>query len=190
MSRERFANARGRRRGFGPGGFDGGQFPPFGPPFGGPRFHGPGGPRRRSKGDVRAALLAMLAEGEPISGYAFMKAVAERTEGAWSPSPGSVYPTIQQLLDEGLIEARGEGRATEYTLSDEGSAYVEAHRDSLEAALAFPAPSDSARALFESVGKLMSVLGQYRHAATDEQRAAAAAKIDETRKALYLILAE
>ncbi|MFF2370234.1 PadR family transcriptional regulator [Agromyces sp. NPDC058110] len=160
----------------------------FGPGFG----FGPGGRggRRRSKGDVRAAILSLLAE-SPSNGYAIIKAVADKTEGAWRPSPGSVYPTLQQLVDEGLIVAVGEGRKTEFELTDEGRTYVAEHDDEIAGAWAsVPKPSESATELFQAVGKLMGVVGQFRHGATDEQRAAATAKLDETRKALYLILAE
>ncbi|SFR87618.1 transcriptional regulator, PadR family [Agromyces sp. CF514] len=172
----------------GPGAW--GDFPggPGGPGFG----FGPGGRggRRRSKGDVRAAILSLLAE-NPSNGYAIIKAVADKTEGAWRPSPGSVYPTLQQLVDEGLIVAVGEGRKTEFQLTDDGRAYVAEHEDEIAGAWAsVPKPSESATELFQAVGRLMGVVGQFRHGATDEQRAAATAKLDETRKALYLILAE
>src|ERR1700704_1929511 len=73
----------------------------------GPRYgrgRGRGGPRAR-RGDVRAAALALLAE-RPMHGYEMIKEVEERTEGAWTPSAGSIYPTLQMLEDEELI--RGE----------------------------------------------------------------------------------
>src|SRR4029079_16731955 len=81
---------RGRRPGFGPGGF-------------GPEF-GPGrGPRGgRNRGDVRTAVLVLLAE-QARHGYDLMRAIEERSGGIWSPSPGSIYPTLQALEDEGLI---------------------------------------------------------------------------------------
>ncbi|HWK21251.1 MAG TPA: PadR family transcriptional regulator [Microbacteriaceae bacterium] len=182
---------RARRPEFGPG--FGPGFGPFPPGFGphGHRMHG-GGPRRRSRGDVRAAVLSLLgAEGaEHLNGYAIMKTIAERTEGAWSPSPGSIYPTLQQLVDEGLIAPVGKGRKTEYTLTDEGRAHVAEHAEQLANWAESQRPTDESRALGESVGKLMSVIGQFRHAATDAQRAVAAERLDEARKALYLILAE
>ena len=59
----------------------------------------------------------MLAEGAS-NGYNVIKTIAERSGGTWRPSPGSVYPTLQQLVDEELIEAVGEGRRTEYQLTD------------------------------------------------------------------------
>ncbi|MBO9578475.1 MAG: PadR family transcriptional regulator [Microbacteriaceae bacterium] len=165
-----------------PGFGRGGEFPGF-PPF---------GPRRRPKGDVRAAILAILAADgvEAVNGYGIMKAIGEQTEGAWTPSPGSVYPTLQQLVDEGLIAPTGEGRKTEYALTEEGRAYTAEHAEELASWATAQRPSDAARALMESAGRLMAVLGQFRHAATDAQRAAAAEQLDATRKALYLILAE
>src|SRR5580693_5727276 len=69
---------------------------PFGP--GGPRGRG----RRARRGDIRTAALLLLAE-EPRNGYQIMQEVQERSGGVWSPSPGSVYPALQQLEDEGLI---------------------------------------------------------------------------------------
>src|SRR5215210_86537 len=67
------------------------------------------GPRAR-RGDVRAALLVLLAE-EPRNGYQLMQEIEERSDGVWRPSPGSVYPALQQLEDEGLVRvAPGEGR--------------------------------------------------------------------------------
>jgi hypothetical protein len=72
--------------------------PPFGPPFG-PGF---GRGSRARRGDVRAALLVLLAE-EPRNGYGLMQEIESRSEGAWRPSPGSVYPALQQLEDEGLV---------------------------------------------------------------------------------------
>ena len=68
------------------------------------------GPRRRSKGDVRLAILSLLSENDGMNGYGIMKAIGEKTDGAWRASPGSVYPTLQQLVDEELIAPRGEGR--------------------------------------------------------------------------------
>jgi DNA-binding PadR family transcriptional regulator len=171
--------------GFGPGGFGG---PGFGPGFGG--GFGPRGPRRASKGDIRSVILSLLAEG-PSNGYGLIKAIAEKTGGAWRPSPGSVYPTLQQLVDEDLIVSTGEGRKTEFELTDAGKAYVAEHEDDFAKAWdATPGQSESGGQFVESVGKLMGVVHQFRHSATDAQRAAAIEKLDETRRALYLILAD
>ncbi|GLY87145.1 PadR family transcriptional regulator [Actinoallomurus iriomotensis] len=102
------------------GGPGGAPFPPPAPPLGAPPMpdlFGPGAlppgvaPKVR-KGDVRAAALALLAEG-PRNGYQIIQEIAERSHGLWRPSPGSVYPALQQLEDEGLVRAKEEsGRRT------------------------------------------------------------------------------
>jgi DNA-binding PadR family transcriptional regulator len=162
--------------GFGPG-FDRGGF-------------GPRGPRRAGRGDIRSVILSLLADG-PSNGYGLIKAIAEKTSGAWRPSPGSVYPTLQQLVDEELIVSKGDGRKTEFELTDTGRAYVEEHADEFAKAWdQTPGRSAEAGAFFESAGKLLGVVAQFRHSATDEQRKAAVEKLDEARRALYLILAD
>src|SRR5215204_4698819 len=102
----------GPRRGRGRGG--GGQFgfPGFGPPR---------GPRAR-RGDVRAALLVLLAE-EPRNGYGLIQEIERRSDGVWRPSPGSVYPALQLLEDEGLVRPAADGRKL-FELTDEGRAHV------------------------------------------------------------------
>ncbi len=178
-----------RGRGFGPG-FGA---PGYGPGFGGPGFgpgFGPRGRRRAGKGDIRSVILSLLSDG-PSNGYGLIKAIAERTGGSWRPSPGSVYPTLQQLVDEHLIVSTGEGRKTEFELTDAGRAHVTERAEELTTAWeATPVPSAASVALFESVGTLMGVVQQFRGAASDDQKTAAAKKLDETRRALYLILAE
>lgn len=185
------ADFRAKREG-GRGGFAAGFGPGFGGGFGpgfGPR--GMGGPRGRAgRGDVRGAILSLLAEA-PSNGYGLIKAIVERSEGAWRASPGSVYPTLQQLVDEGLIESTSSGRGTEYALTDEGRAWTAEHEDELGRVWSdVERPGESVRGLFESAGKLMQVSAQFRHGVTDDRREAARAKLDEARKALYLILAE
>jgi DNA-binding PadR family transcriptional regulator len=102
----RHRHRRPRRGMHGPGGFG----------FGGPL--GPG--RRAGRGDMRAAILALLAE-EPMHGYQIIQVISERSGGNWTPSPGSVYPTLQQLEDEGLIEpAASESGRRAFTLTDAG----------------------------------------------------------------------
>jgi len=128
-----------RRQARGPGGPGGrgwgtresmpGPAPDFGPWFGGPRTRGP----RVKRGDVRAAALALLADG-PRNGYQIIQEISERSGGLWKPSPGSVYPALQQLEDEGLIAATtGEGGRRAFELTEEGRSYVAAHPDELQA---------------------------------------------------------
>ena len=108
----------------GPGG-PGGPGGPFGP---GGRGRHRGGRARR--GDVRAALL-LLIEGGPQNGYQLIQEIERRTEGLWKPSPGSVYPALQQLEDEGLVRAvEFEGKRT-YELTPEGREYVDSNREEL-----------------------------------------------------------
>jgi DNA-binding PadR family transcriptional regulator len=178
---------RGHRGGGGHGrpGF-GGPGPGFGGPGGG---FGPPGRRRRPKGAVREAVLSLLAEG-PANGYSLMRQISERTDGTWNPSPGSVYPTLSQLVDEGLIAATGSEKGTDFTLTDTGREHVEANAEAIGQVWAEGsrgAPSHVA--LRESMQALLSVAQQFRYA-TDEQRARAGEQLDETRRALHRILAE
>jgi DNA-binding PadR family transcriptional regulator len=171
--------------------------PGFGPGFGpgmfgagfGPGGFGPGRGGRARRGDVRAAILSLLADG-PSNGYGLIKAIAERTEGAWRPSPGSVYPTLQQLVDEGLVAQAATGK--EYSLTDAGRAHVTEHADELAAAWE---QAGSGRAgwddaFVDSARKLAMAVGQFPGSATAEQRTQAAAKLDELRRELYRILGE
>src|SRR6202453_4120631 len=142
---ERHGSAYGPR-----GGFGGGPFGGFGP-GGGPRGRG----RRARRGDIRTAALLLLAE-EPRNGYQIMQEVQERSGGIWSPSPGSVYPALQQLEDEGLIRTQeGDGRKL-FALTDEGRAVV-ADRESDR-----PAPweqTGSVAGEAHELGKLMREVG-------------------------------
>src|SRR5687767_11605011 len=160
--------------------------PPFGPGFGG---FGPRGPRAR-RGDVRAAMLVLLAE-EPRNGYGLMQEIEQRSGGAWRPSPGSVYPALSQLEDEGLVRAQDSGGRRLFELTDEGRAYVEEHRDELgtpwEEVGHGGEQAAELRSLIFGVGAAVMQVVQ---AGTEEQVAAAAKVLEDTRRALYRILAE
>ena len=146
--------------------------------------------RRAGRGDIRAAILVLLAE-EPMHGYQIIQELTERTGGVWRPSPGSVYPTLQQLVDEGLVTTTGEGRSTEHSLTDEGRTYVTDNADAIAATWAStPGLSAADAAFHESAMKLRGAIQQLRHSGTDDQKTSAAAKLDEARRALYLLLAE
>ena len=172
--------------GFGGPGFGGG-FGPFGP---GPGF-GPGRGRSRARrGDVRLVLLSLLST-EPANGYGLIRAIAERTEGRWRPSPGSVYPTLQQLVDEGLVEGSGEGRGDVYALTEAGRTYVAEHAAELDAAWGgLPGHDHEPDEFTQSAMRLMAAVRQFAQEASPEQRATAAAQFDQLRKALYGTLAE
>lgn len=176
------------RRASGPRGFGPGHAPGFGG-FG-PRGFMPPGPQRKRRGDVRHAIISLLAEG-PSNGYGLIKAIATKSGGTWTPSPGSVYPTLQQLVDEELIETVGEGRRTEFQLTTAGTDYAKEHADELERLWTAAEQDASAEAaLGESIQKFMGVVHQFRFAATDDQRAKAVDAIDQARRTLYGILAD
>jgi DNA-binding PadR family transcriptional regulator len=167
--------------------------PEFGPAFGHLRdFHrrGPGSGRAR-RGDVRAAILDLLAEGQARNGYQIIQEIAERTSGVWRPSAGSVYPALQQLEDEGLIIPEGEGRRRLYALTDEGRAYAEAHADELNASWGAAAGriDDDAIELGELFRQVALAAMEVRRAGTASQLAAARRVLAEARRELYLILA-
>ncbi len=99
-----------------------------GGPFGGWGF-GPGGPgggrgHRARRGDVRTAILTLLHE-EPRNGYGLMQEIEQRSGGVWRPSPGSVYPALQQLEDEGLVRAEERDGGRVFVLTDAGRAQVD-----------------------------------------------------------------
>lgn len=171
--------------------------------FGGPDLRGGGqrGPKVR-RGDVRTAILAVLS-GEPMNGYQVIQQISERTGGAWKPSPGSVYPTVQQLEDEGLIAGQETDGRRLLTLTEAGRAWVDEHPDELRATWApfQPAPEDETPAesatsgagstdIKPVVGQVMSAVWQIMVSGTDQQKAEAVEVLGETRRRLYGLLAE
>jgi len=144
--------------------------------------------RRAGRGDIRAAILALLAE-EPMHGYQIIQELAERTGGVWRPSPGSVYPTLQQLEDEELVrETASESGKRVYELTDAGR----------ELAAAAPAPwtavagesENELVTLGELVHQVMAATRQVAHAGSTAQIKAAQAVLADARRALYQLLAD
>jgi len=187
---------RGRRHGHHHGRREGGDGPFGGNPLGGNPFGG--NPwslffrgRRARRGDVRAAILALLAE-QPRNGYQIMQELEQRSRGLWRPSPGSVYPALQQLEDEGLVRAEDSGGGRAFRLTEKGDAYVKEHEDEVEA------PWEAARSgagdeLADLAGLARQVLVaavQVAHAGAPSHRAEARKVLQDARKALYRILAE
>ncbi len=173
-----------RGRGFGgPGGGFGG-FPGGG---GGPFGRG----RKARRGDIRTAALLLLAE-EPRNGYQIMQEVQERSEGAWRPSPGSTYPALQQLEDEGLIRSEEEDGRKRFVLTDAGKEHL-GQRDP-EA----PAPWERFSGDFGSqvaeLGNLMREVGfafaQLMRTGSEGQMTEARAVLVAARRDLYRILAD
>ncbi|MEU1012690.1 PadR family transcriptional regulator [Streptomyces sp. NPDC005890] len=182
----------GRRAAFGPFGPGGPGFGPGGPGFGpgawGPR--GRGGPRGRARrGDVRASILALLKE-RPMHGYEMIQEIAERSGGAWKPSPGSVYPTLQLLEDEGLITSESEGGKKLFSLTEGGRAAAEEGADAPWEEASRGVDWEALTEIRQAGFGLMEAFGQVWKTGTKEQREKALAVINDARKKLYLILAD
>ena len=182
----------GPRGEFGPrmGGMFGPEFVLRGPGFG-PRGQGGRGMRVR-KGDVRAAILDLLAEGGQWNGYQLIQEIAGRTSGVWRPSAGSVYPALQQLEDEGLIAPEGEGRRRMYSLTDAGRAYAQEHAEELAASwdAAAGMTDEDAFEFHDLIRQVMMAVMEVRRAGSAEQVAQARNVLAQARRSLYRILAE
>lgn len=170
---------------------------PWGPGPWGPRLrpgHRGGGRGRAGRGDVRAAVLLLLADG-PRHGYQLMQAIAERTGGAWQPSPGAVYPTISQLEDEGLVTVTADGGRRLVTITETGQAYLTKNRETLgDPFAAFTARSGRAAGpggvdLLGAVQELSGAVWQVAQTGDAGQTAAAHKVLTDARRALYLLLA-
>jgi DNA-binding PadR family transcriptional regulator len=170
------------------------------PPFGGRRgrrrdmaFGPPGaffGSGPRARGDVRAAILALLAEA-PMHGYQIITEITDRSEGAWSPSPGSVYPTLQALEEEGLVTSTTtEGKKT-FSLTDAGRAANDARQAERAPWEEVSAGIDAAVfQLRDAMGQIVGALKQIARTGSGAQVAKARAVLTEARKSLYRILAD
>jgi DNA-binding PadR family transcriptional regulator len=165
-----------------------------GGPFGFSRGGGPGGGprgrgRRARRGDIRTAALLLLAE-EPRNGYQIMQEVQERSGGVWSPSPGSVYPALQQLEDEGLIRTQEVDGRKLFAITDEGRALLQ------ERGAERPAPWEQAGGAggAHELGRLMrevaSAFMQVMRTGSEGQIAKAGGVLAATRRDLYRILAD
>lgn len=185
---------------------------PGGPPpwlqeifgFGAPQRPANRGPRVK-RGDVRTAIIDVLHRagqaGEPINGYQVIQQIADLSGGEWRPSPGSVYPTIQQLQDEGLVESDDERGRRTIRLSDEGNTWAGEHTAELAAVWApFGRPSTPTEPETEGsaqgadikseIGQVMSAVWQLVTQGSDHQKRAALDVLVDTRRRLYGILAD
>ena len=159
------------------------------------------GPRVR-RGDVRAAILdvvhAAQSDGEEINGYQVIQQIAERSNSAWRPSPGSVYPTIQQLEDEGLVAAEDTNGRRTLRLTESGQTYVVEHADELAAVWTpFEQPRRTRRRgrrpgtdLKPEIGQVMGAVWQIVTTGSEQQRRDAAQILADTRRRLYGLLAD
>jgi DNA-binding PadR family transcriptional regulator len=155
--------------------------------WGGPFFGPPG---RAGRGDVRAAILALLAE-EPMHGYQIIQELGERSGGVWRPSPGSVYPTLQQLQDEGLVRsAEADGGKRIFELTDEGRAECER----LPSRAPWEEVATGAGAdlvgLRDAAFQLMGAVRQIAQAGGPSQIEAANEVLQDARRQVYRLLAE
>jgi DNA-binding PadR family transcriptional regulator len=181
--------------GFGPGfggpGFGfGGPGLGFGPGFGGPRGGFRRGARGRGRrGDVRAAILVLLAE-RPMHGYEMIQRIAERSNGIWKPSPGSVYPTLQLLDDEGLIKtSETDGSKKLFELTDDGRAAAEKVETPPWDEIAEGADPGHLK-MRAAVGQLFGAVAQSAHTATAEQQQRIVEILNNARREVYGILGE
>ena len=156
------------------------------------RLGGPRGRSRRSKrGDVRAAVLLLLEE-QPRNGYQLIQELEQRSSGVWRPSPGSIYPVLSQLEDEGLvaIEAHESGRT--FSMTEAGRRYLEERRTN------FGQPWEAAAAtaagprfdLYRNFRLVVTAVRQVLEAGTDEQAQRSLEVLKDARRKIYLILAE
>ncbi len=154
---------------------------------GNPHGFGPAGQRAR-RGDVRAAVLRLLSE-QPMHGYQIIQELSARSGGAWSPSAGSVYPTLQLLADEGLVSAEETAGKKVFSLTDSGVALVAETADQ-------PAPweeaaqsGSGASGYREAAGRMMQAVWQIGTTGSADQVSAAIDVLNDARKKLYAILA-
>ncbi|MFC4224789.1 PadR family transcriptional regulator [Lysinibacter cavernae] len=144
---------------------------------------------RVGRGDVRAAVLALLTE-QPMHGYQIIREIEQRSGGSWKPSAGSVYPTLQLLAEEGLISAEESNGRKTYVLTDAGQ--EEAAEAAAQAPWGATANSTGSghTALPKSGMELAQAAAQVNRTGTPEQIQQAVTVLDEARRRLYSILAQ
>lgn len=156
----------------------------------GPGRHGRGGRRSRvSRGEIRNAILVLLSE-QDRHGYDMMQEMEARSGGGWQASPGSVYPTLQQLTDEGLVVSRSEDGRNVFSLTDAGRE-AQAELDEPPVWERFSGEGAGApMALKRSMFQLGAAARQVATAGSDAQVEEAVAILTDARKALYRLLAD
>jgi DNA-binding PadR family transcriptional regulator len=194
----------------GPGGPGRGTPPPWlAGLFGMPPTERSRSPRVR-RGDVRSAIVDVVATadraGEAVNGYQVIQQIAERSDGAWRPSPGSVYPTVQQLHDEGLLETDDERGRRTLRLTAAGRTYADDHADELAAVWApferagrpdgygrdgsEDRKDDGPIDLKAELGQVLPAVWQILSQGSPAQRQAALEILADTRRRLYGVLAD
>lgn len=165
---------------------------PMGPGFGGPGRGGPRGRRgpRARRGDVRAAILRLLAE-EPRTGYALMQEIERRTNGVWTPSAGSIYPALALLEDEGLVRSAERDGRKSFELTDEGRV-AEEERSGERAPwdVVTGEVDDDSLALMHTARQFGMAVMQVSQIGSPEQLRAAREILSDARRKLFALLAE
>ena len=156
---------------------------------GGPRGGRRGGRGRVPRGDVRTAVLLLLAE-EPMHGYQLMQAISDRSGGRWTPSPGAIYPALNLLEDEGLVTIAAESGRKVATLTDAGRTQVAENRDEWPDPFSGFSESRTGPDLRSLLEQLHGATRQVGRAGTTEQVAAAAEILSGARRQMYLLLAD
>jgi DNA-binding PadR family transcriptional regulator len=174
---QRGQDQRGRGSGWGP--------PGAGSWGGGARRHR----GQRARGDVRSAVLALLA-GEPMHGYQIIQEIDRRSGGSWKPSPGSVYPTLQQLEDEGLVRAEEQEGRRVYRLTEEGQRVAADRAEEFATLWEGVAPSEDDTQLGDLIFQVGAAFVHVARTGTPEQMAEARKVLARTRADLYRILGD
>jgi DNA-binding PadR family transcriptional regulator len=139
---------------------------------------------------VRLAILALLAE-SPMHGYQIIQEITERSGGRWTPSPGSVYPTLQALADGGLVRSTETDGKRVYELTDAGRAEVEALGERAQAPWNLgPDAGSGARELADQMAQLGGAFHQVLRSGTPDQQARVRTILAEARRSIYQVLAE
>ncbi len=141
---------------------------------------------RRQRGDVRFAILALLNE-RPMHGYEMMQELAERSRGLWRPSPGSLYPALSLLEDQGFVRSQESDGRRQFTLTDEGRAELESHP---RATAPWESGDETEVSLHAAFKQLAVAVHQLSAAGSTEQKQKAEALLTELRRQVYLLLAE
>jgi|SRR5579884_1458403 len=178
---------RHRHHPFGPG--HRGDWGAFGGGFGGRGPRGRG--RKARRGDIRTAALLLLAE-QPRNGYQIMQELEERSDGVWRPSPGSVYPALAQLEDEGLIGPEdAEGRKA-FAITDAGRELLASRPADARAPWEQMSGdvSEGAAELARLMREVAFAFSQVMRTGSDAQLERARAVLDGARRELYTILAD
>lgn len=144
---------------------------------------------RVGRGDVRAAVLALLAE-KPMHGYQIIHEIEERSGGRWKPSAGSVYPTLQLLADEGFISAEESNGRKIYSLTEAGREEAHNAKGSAPWESTGTTGGTGFTALPKAGVELAQAAAQVNRTGSPEQVQEAVRVLDDARRRLYSILAQ